>query len=503
MRTILLPTALMFCTPPRKCGAPDYVGHGALKRLSRYLRARPRMVFSYERQSADGIEVYTDTDWAGCPRTRKSTSGGCLMVGRHLIKAWSATQASLALSSGEAEFYGVVRGVGVGMGLQALYRDVGLALPLRVWTDSTAAIGTAGRQGLGKLRHLECHSLWVQQRLRRKEFKLLKVAGESNPADLFTKHLESRAKLDQLVALFNCRFVDGRAESAPALRRDPATVNIAHDSSVLPHLHLPEDIAELFEEAVPEPARHGETDLTPAEELQDPVPTIIARREARQKLNARVPLQGTTIITETTKNVSRAPRISEPQPPHKSSRPLAVAGALSARRTRSLLQSDSPCNIVGVDICTEASDEEACEISDVSVCPRTGRPPASFTQPPCAIFYNNSFADYVDRRNTRRVLHSEGQGTPVNIEPRKKSLRPFTSVGALGASFVFVTTALHQKIRSVVEPRLDAIIIVPKFCQPRLEPSRSHRCFGDGSGGVLARGYFGSQLVDKFVFSEE
>ena len=35
------------------------------------------------------------------------------MVGRHLIKAWSATQASLALSSGEAEYYGVVRGVGI------------------------------------------------------------------------------------------------------------------------------------------------------------------------------------------------------------------------------------------------------------------------------------------------------------------------------------------------------------------------------------------------------
>ena len=115
---------------------PTDLAMGALKRLSRYLRARPRMVFSYERQSADSIEVYTDADWAGCTRTRKSTSGGCLMVGRHLIKAWSATQALLALSSGEAEYYGVVRGVGIGIGLQALYRDIGVALPLRDWTDS-------------------------------------------------------------------------------------------------------------------------------------------------------------------------------------------------------------------------------------------------------------------------------------------------------------------------------------------------------------------------------
>ena len=84
------------------------------------------------------------------------------MVGNHVIKTWSATQVSLALSSGEAEYYGVVRASGVGLGQQALFRDSGLRLKLRVWTDSSAAIGTASRQGLGKLRHVECHSLWLQ-----------------------------------------------------------------------------------------------------------------------------------------------------------------------------------------------------------------------------------------------------------------------------------------------------------------------------------------------------
>ena len=65
-----------------------------------------------------------------------------------------------------------------------------------MWTDSSAAIGTAGKQGLDKLRHLECHSLWLQQRLGRKEFDLHKFPGEENPADLFTKHLEASKKLD-------------------------------------------------------------------------------------------------------------------------------------------------------------------------------------------------------------------------------------------------------------------------------------------------------------------
>ena len=65
------------------------------------------------------------------------------------------------MSSGEAEYYGVVRAAGIGLGQQALFRDAGVILPVRVWTDSSAAIGISTRQGLGKLRHVECHSLWL------------------------------------------------------------------------------------------------------------------------------------------------------------------------------------------------------------------------------------------------------------------------------------------------------------------------------------------------------
>ena len=144
---------------------PTDLAMAALKRLARYLRAKPRLVFTYPFQEAHRWDVYTDTDWGGCVRSRKSTSGGCLLLGKHIIKCWSATQATIALSSGEAEYYGVVRGAGIGLGQQALGRDAGFELPVRIWTDSSAAIGTASRQGLGKMRHLQCQTLWVQQRL--------------------------------------------------------------------------------------------------------------------------------------------------------------------------------------------------------------------------------------------------------------------------------------------------------------------------------------------------
>ncbi len=105
------------------------------------------------------------------------------------------------------------------MGYQSLLRDLGVYLPIRLWTDSSAAIGICSRQGLGKIRHLDTHTLWAQQAVRMKRIELRKVRGEVNPADVFTKHSLTRDRLRQFVQLFDCYFKDGRAESAPQLRR--------------------------------------------------------------------------------------------------------------------------------------------------------------------------------------------------------------------------------------------------------------------------------------------
>ena len=92
---------------------------------------------------------------------------------------------------------------------------------------------------------------------------MLKVDGEVNPADLFTKHLVSKNKLDQVVGLFSCRFLDWRAALAPTLKSD-AAAHLALDPVLLPHQHLPEDILRMFPEAVVDPRRRGEQDLDPA-----------------------------------------------------------------------------------------------------------------------------------------------------------------------------------------------------------------------------------------------
>merc|ERR1712242_409248 len=121
-----------------------------MKILARYLKHHPRMVTEYRRQSATPhLETWVDTDYAGCPRTRQSTSGGIVRMGNHIIKSWSATQKVIALASGEAEYYGMVKGASMAKGTQAIMSDMGMEMEIQaighsqVHTDSAAAKGMA------------------------------------------------------------------------------------------------------------------------------------------------------------------------------------------------------------------------------------------------------------------------------------------------------------------------------------------------------------------------
>ena len=71
------------------------------------------------------------------------------------LKTWSSTQATIATSSGEAEYYALTKAVAEGLGARSLAADLGWKFRLRVSVDSTVAKSVASRMGLGKIRHLE------------------------------------------------------------------------------------------------------------------------------------------------------------------------------------------------------------------------------------------------------------------------------------------------------------------------------------------------------------
>lgn len=88
------------------------------------------------------------------------------MVGKHFIKSWSSTQSVLALSSGEAEFYALVKRGSVALGIRNMLIDLGIKIKIRINTDASAAKGITARRGAGKIRHIEISQLWIQDRVR-------------------------------------------------------------------------------------------------------------------------------------------------------------------------------------------------------------------------------------------------------------------------------------------------------------------------------------------------
>ena len=90
---------------------------------------------------ADGDFGFSDSDWAGCTRTRKSTSGGCILIGNHLIQHDSSTQQNVALSSAEAELNSATKMISEGLGVKHMLEDIGIELDLEVSLDSSAAKG--------------------------------------------------------------------------------------------------------------------------------------------------------------------------------------------------------------------------------------------------------------------------------------------------------------------------------------------------------------------------
>ena len=120
-----------------------------LKHVLRYLQGtkgfkhklRPSITLpSYEKPSPD-IIAYVDSDWAGCHTTRRSTSGGVLQILGSTFHHFSRTQATVALSSAEAELCAITSGVAEALGFRSLLQETELFtnINLHAFTDSHQA----------------------------------------------------------------------------------------------------------------------------------------------------------------------------------------------------------------------------------------------------------------------------------------------------------------------------------------------------------------------------
>ena len=192
---------IMFATKElsRGLSAPTSQHESKAKHLLRYLsgtrdfaqRLQPTLSLSPQHKAID-VNIFVDSDWAGCHDTRRSTSGVSLFVLGANILSHSRTQATVALSSGEAELYAIGSGTADALFIKSLLEESAIfqRANLCVFTDSNVGKSIASRFGASrKTKHVELRFLYVQELVSSGMVRIKKILGTLNPADILTKYV--------------------------------------------------------------------------------------------------------------------------------------------------------------------------------------------------------------------------------------------------------------------------------------------------------------------------
>ncbi|WVZ78827.1 hypothetical protein U9M48_026477 [Paspalum notatum var. saurae] len=163
-----------------------------IKRILRYLRGTLDHGLILHRTDPSALVVYTDADWAGCPDTRKSTSGYGVFLGDNLISWSSKRQPTVSRSSAEAEYRAVANGVAEASWLRKLLLE--LRSPLTrttlVYCDNISAVYLSTNPVQHqRTKHVEIDLHFVRERVAIGQVRVLHVPTSSQYADIFTKGL--------------------------------------------------------------------------------------------------------------------------------------------------------------------------------------------------------------------------------------------------------------------------------------------------------------------------
>lgn len=180
--------ACLFMHDPRE----PHLAH--VKRILRYLKGTADLGLHITPSSTHSLTAYSDADWAGCPDTRRSTSGYCIFLGDNLVSWSSKRQVTVSRSSAEAEYRSVAHAVAETVWLRQLLDE--LQRPVQqatlVYCDNISAVYLAANPVQHRrTKHIEIDIHFVREKVALGQVRVLHVPTSSQFADIFTKGLPS------------------------------------------------------------------------------------------------------------------------------------------------------------------------------------------------------------------------------------------------------------------------------------------------------------------------
>lgn len=167
----------------------------AALRVLRYLKSAPGQGIFLPATSDLQLHAYCDSDWAGCPLTRRSLTGYFIFLGSSPISWKSKKQSTVSRSSAEAEYRAMATTASELLWLRILLRDLTVSLPssARLYCDNRAALHIAANPvHHERTKHIEVDCHFIRDCVKNGSILPSHVPSHLQLADIFTKALGSR-----------------------------------------------------------------------------------------------------------------------------------------------------------------------------------------------------------------------------------------------------------------------------------------------------------------------
>jgi hypothetical protein len=169
-----------------------------VKRILRYLKLTPNVGLWYPKGAQFELISYSDSDYAGCKIDRKSTSGGCQLLGRSLVSWASKKQNSVALSTAEAEYVAAASCCAQLIWMKQTLCDYGLKLTkVPLLCDNESAVKMANNPVQhSRTKHIDIRHHFLRDHVSKRNIDIIGVGMDDQLADIFTKPLDEQRFCD-------------------------------------------------------------------------------------------------------------------------------------------------------------------------------------------------------------------------------------------------------------------------------------------------------------------
>lgn len=165
-----------------------------IKRIMRYIKGTLDYGIEFNASENDAIKLigYSDADWAGDVVSRKSTSGFVFKLAGGAVSWQSKRQATIALSSTEAEYLALSSAVQEAVWLRQLLSDLGFQQesPTTINEDNQGVIALSKHPtSHSRTKHIDIRYHYIRQEINEKRIKVVYCSTDKMIADILTKGL--------------------------------------------------------------------------------------------------------------------------------------------------------------------------------------------------------------------------------------------------------------------------------------------------------------------------